>query len=304
MVNPTNPALADASDPRAPASAKAGRRVLVTGGAHRFGAEICRQFARAGWDVLVHYHQSGLAAEQLAEQLHQQFGIQATAWGCDLSDSQSRAAMLQAMGSQHGVIDALVNNASMFSPDKGDEVDEALAQAHLQVNLMVPLALAREVTLLARAQANKAEGDPPAVPCILHVLDQKVFNLNPDYFSYTLSKLALERAVALQAQALAPFARVCGVAPGLMYLSGDQTQENFDMAARANLLRKPIDPANVARGCVFLAENDGVTGTTLSVDNGQHLVPSPKDIMFVVDELLAPRRALGPQNPELQDTMP
>jgi NAD(P)-dependent dehydrogenase (short-subunit alcohol dehydrogenase family) len=204
--------------------------------------------------------------------------------------------MLQAMEKQHGGIDALVNNASLFHPDRGDEVQDDWAQAHLQVNLMAPLALAREITLQARARSLETN-DKAAhrVPCIVHVLDQKVFNLNPDYFSYTLSKLALERAVALQAQALAPFARVCGVAPGLMYLSGDQTQENFDLAARANLLRQPIDPANVARACVFLAENEGVTGTTLTVDNGQHLVPSPKDIMFVVDELLQQGRSPGPQ---------
>ena len=122
----------------------------------------------------------------------------------------------------------------------------------------------------------------------IHILDQKVYNLNPDYFSYTVSKLALERAVALQAQALAPAVRVCGVAPGLMFESGPQDTENFRRAARANLLRRPIDPADVARACVFLAATPGVTGTTLCVDNGQHLVPLARDIMFVVDELLHP----------------
>jgi NAD(P)-dependent dehydrogenase (short-subunit alcohol dehydrogenase family) len=102
-----------------------------------------------------------------------------------------------------------------------------------------------------------------------------------------VSKLALERAVSLQAQALAPAVRVCGVAPGILYPSGPQDGENFARASRANLLRRPIDPADVARSCVFLAATPSVTGTTLSVDNGQHLVPLPRDIMFVVDELLS-----------------
>jgi len=118
------------------------------------------------------------------------------------------------------------------------------------------------------------------------VLDQKVYNLNPDYFSYTVSKLALERAVALQAQSLAPAVRVCGVAPGILFESGPQDHDNFQKAARANLLRRPIDPADVARSCVFLAGTPSVTGSILSVDNGQHLVPLPRDIMFVVDDLL------------------
>jgi NAD(P)-dependent dehydrogenase (short-subunit alcohol dehydrogenase family) len=101
-----------------------------------------------------------------------------------------------------------------------------------------------------------------------------------------VSKLALERAVALQAQSLAPAVRVCGVAPGILYASGPQNQANFEQASRANLLRRRVDPADVARTCVFLAGTPSVTGTTLCVDNGQHLVPLPRDIMFVVDELL------------------
>ncbi len=108
-----------------------------------------------------------------------------------------------------------------------------------------------------------------------------MFNLNPDYFSYTVTKLALERAVALQAQALAPGLRVVGLAPGLMYLSGPQTPENFAAAGQVNLLTRPIEPARVAQAAVFLAGNDAITGTTLSVDNGQHLVPLACDVMFL-----------------------
>ena len=115
------------------------------------------------------------------------------------------------------------------------------------------------------------------------MLDQKVLNLNPDYFSYTVSKLALERSVALQAQALAPQIRVCGVAPGLMFLSGPQTQANFDRSSQMNLLKHAIDPAQVAATCLFLANNTALTGVTLAVDNGQHLVPLSRDVMFVVD---------------------
>ena len=89
-----------------------------------------------------------------------------------------------------------------------------------------------------------------------------------------------KRAVALQAQALAPL-RVCGVAPGLMFLSGPQTQENFDRNSRVNLLREPIDPAQVAATCLFLAQNPCITGTTVCVDNGQHLVPLARDVMFL-----------------------
>jgi NAD(P)-dependent dehydrogenase (short-subunit alcohol dehydrogenase family) len=177
-----------------------------------------------------------------------------------------------------GPLDCLVNNASLFEPDEGTDMDLAGARQQLEVNLIAPMALA---SLMAQQAAPNAITGQRSV---VHILDQKVFNLNPDYFSYTVSKLALERAVALQAQALAPL-RVCGVAPGLMFLSGPQTQDNFDRASRVNLLRQPIDPAQVAATCLFLAQNPCITGTTISVDNGQHLVPLARDVMFVADAM-------------------
>ena len=78
-----------------------------------------------------------------------------------------------------------------------------------------------------------------------------------------------------------------------MLVSGPQTEANFAAASHANLLRRPVDPRDVARTCLFLADNASITGSTVCVDNGQHLVPLPRDIMFVVDELL--RQHLPPK---------
>lgn len=212
----------------------------------------------------------------LCESLRTQ-GLDAEAVEADITQEAGRRALI-AQVTARAPLDCVVNNASAFEPDSGLDFDADAAQRQLGVNLIAPLSFAR---LLAQ-QGAAQERDRSAI----HILDQKVYNLNPDYFSYTVSKLALERAVALQAQALAPSVRVCGVAPGILFESGPQTGDNFLRASRANLLRRPIDPLDVARSCVFLAETRSVTGTTLSVDNGQHLVPLPRDIMFVVDELL------------------
>jgi NAD(P)-dependent dehydrogenase (short-subunit alcohol dehydrogenase family) len=173
--------------------------------------------------------------------------------------------------------------------------------AQIKVNLMAPMRFGKWMAILHEGNSKEAtsiksadtttpaqasaSATHHAKPSVIHVLDQKVFNLNPDYFSYTLSKLALERAVSLQAQSLAPTLRVNAVAPGLMYLSGPQTQDNFNRASQANLLRHPINPADVASSVVFLAGNASITGTTVRVDNGQHLVPLARDVMFVVEEL-------------------
>jgi NAD(P)-dependent dehydrogenase (short-subunit alcohol dehydrogenase family) len=254
--------------------------VLITGGAHRLGAVLCRLFAQQGWHVWCHYQHSAQAATALCAEL-QQLGHSAQPVQADLGDQLQRQRMVTHITEQTGPLQCLINNASAFEPDSADALDMAGVRQQLEVNLIAPLALA---SLVAQ---SLPQTDPLATGqrSIIHVLDQKVFNLNPDYFSYTVSKLALERAVALQAQALAPRLRVCGVAPGLMFLSGPQTQENFDKASKINLLRQATDPQQVAQSCLFLAQNPCITGVTLTVDNGQHLVPLPRDVMFVVQGL-------------------
>jgi NAD(P)-dependent dehydrogenase (short-subunit alcohol dehydrogenase family) len=215
-------------------------------------------------------------------------GVETLAVQGDLEDEASCQSLFDTTVAITGTaLQCVVNNASLFVPDEGADFDEAQALAQIKVNLMAPMRFGKWMSALHAHDTQETNGTVTstanaatqtsaslhAKPSVIHVLDQKVFNLNPDYFSYTLSKLALERAVSLQAQS------------GLMYPSGPQTQDNFNRAAKANLLRQPIDPADVASSVVFLASNASITGTTVRVDNGQHLVPLARDVMFVVEEL-------------------
>ena len=272
---------------------------LITGGSVRLGREIGLAFARAGWNVACHYNHSEVEAHTLCAELRA-LGVEALAVQGDLEDEASCQSIFETTVAITGTaLQCVVNNASLFVPDEGADFDEAQALAQIKVNLMAPMRFGKWMAALHAHDTQETNGAVTstansatqtsashfAKPSVIHVLDQKVFNLNPDYFSYTLSKLALERAVSLQAQSLAPTLRVNAVAPGLMYRSGPQSQDNFSRAANANLLRHPICPADVASSVVFLAGNASITGTTVRVDNGQHLVPLARDVMFVVEEL-------------------
>jgi NAD(P)-dependent dehydrogenase (short-subunit alcohol dehydrogenase family) len=249
--------------------------VLVTGGAKRLGRAFCLAFAKAGWHIICHYNSSKAEALQ-TQQMVQALGVQCLLVQLDLNLTDAHEQLLNTcQGQALGLPQCIVNNASVFEEDSAQTSTPAHMQAHFQTNTVLPLMLANGLAKRLQAAANTQA-------CVIHVLDQKVHNLNPDYFSYTVSKLALERSVALQAQALAPQVRVCGLSPGLSFLSGPQTQDNFDQAARINLLKRPIDTTDIARTAVFIAENQALTGTTIQVDNGQHLVPLSRDVMFTI----------------------
>ena len=111
-----------------------------------------------------------------------------------------------------------------------------------------------------------------AVGAVVNLLDQKLWNPNPDFLSYTLSKAALESANTMLAQALAPQLRVVGVAPGLTLTSTMLTPERFEALHKLSPLGRSSTAENVAETVAFALANTGVTGTTLLVDGGQHLM--------------------------------
>jgi len=239
-------------------------RILVTGGAKRLGAAIARRLAADGHAVVIHYGRSGEAAAALAEEV----GAAGTVQG-DLAAVEAAGDLFaRAVEVAGGAIDGLVNSASLFEFDSPAAIDAGLAARLYAVNCTMPVLL---------AQALAAQGAGGAV---VNILDQKLANPNPDFFSYTLSKAALAEATVLMAQAHAPAVRVNAVAPGLTLPSGDQTPAQFAAVASANLLRHPVGAERVADAVAWLLGAQSVTGQTVFVDCGQRFVKSARDVMF------------------------
>ena len=250
----------------------------MTGAAKRLGREIALQFARQGWDVAVHYGRSGQEAAQTVEEI-QGLGVKAQAFQADLADEVSTNNLFKAVSAAFPHLSCLVNSASIFEYDRANS-DTPLSgkslQEHMQVNLTAPILLSQLMFEYQKSQSNRLE----VIPSAIQLLDQKLINLNPDYLSYTLSKAALLSSVELLAMDFAPHLRVVGLAPGISLPSGDQTNDGFSKAHQMTPLGKSSTPADIAKAAVFLAESSAITGTTLYVDGGQHLLPSTRDVMF------------------------
>ncbi len=262
------------NDGRAAAPASPHPRVaLVTGAGRRIGRAIALGLAAAGWDVAVHYRHSAGEAEEVVQAIRA-LGRRAVALHADLAvDAAVRALPCQA-AHLLGRLDCIVNNASLFEYDKPDDFSPALLATHMQSNVAAPLLLAQVL------HAMVPDGGQAVV---INLLDQKLYNLNPDFLSYTLSKAALHTATTLLAQALAPRLRVVGVAPGITLVSGEQTQEGFAQAHTATPLGRSSTPQDIVDAVCYAASARALTGTTLLVDGGQHLVPLGRDVMFLTD---------------------
>jgi len=269
------------ADTHHPEAEKPSRPVaLVTGAARRIGRVIALELARAGFDIALHHRssspQSFGEAESTAAELRA-LGATVHLFAADFVETAAAAALVPAIAEVFGRVDAVVNSASRFEYDSPQTFDAALLESLVRSNTAAPVTLAQALAAQVPAQA----AHPRVTPCVVNLLDQKLHNPNPDYFSYTLSKAALAHATVLQAQALAPAVRVCGVSPGITLVSGPMDEDEFARAHRLTALGRSSTPEDIARAVRFLIESPAITGIDLAVDGGQHLVGQPRDVLFL-----------------------
>ena len=228
--------------------------------------------AQHGFDIAVHYRHSQAEALATVNELKAR-GAAAHPFAADLSNEAECRALVPAVVAHFKRLDAVVNSAGAFEPDDPASFSIAAMELHWRANTAPAVLLAQA---LHAQLAGCAE-----VGCVVNLLDQKLWNPNPDYFSYTLSKAALQAATVMLAQALAPQLRVCGVAPGVTLLSGPMSDAEFAAAHTMTPLQRSSTPDDIARAVRFLIESPAITGTTLLVDGGQHLSAQPRDVMYL-----------------------
>ena len=251
------------------------RTVLVTGAGKRLGREIALRLARDGWNVAVHHRHSVADAQATAADCDTLTGRAGSAapFFADLGDEASVRALLPAVVQRFGAVHAVVNSASTFEHDSAHTFSFAAMEQHLRANTGAAVLLAQ--ALHAQLETSGEQG------AVVNLLDQKLWNMNPDFFSYTLSKAALEAANTMLALALAPRVRVVGVAPGLTLTSHMLSDDKFAELHRQSPLGRSSTPEDVAATVAFALENRSITGTTLLVDGGQHLMRFERDFSLM-----------------------
>ena len=248
------------------------RTVLVTGGAKRLGRAIAIGLATQGWQVAVHYRSSASDATETVAECARFTGGSA-AFDADFSDEDAVRRLVPRVVDRFGRLDAVVNSASTFEHDDAESFSYAMLSRHLLGNTAAPILLAQ--ALHSHLQTRQADG------AVVNLLDQKLWNPNPDFLSYTLSKAALEAANTLLAQALAPRVRVVGVAPGLTITSHMLSEDKFRDLHKLSPLGRSSTPADVVASVRFALDNQSITGTTLLVDGGQHLMRFERDFSLM-----------------------
>src|SRR5438105_1734684 len=191
------------------------RTVLVTGSAKRLGREIALALAAAGWQVALHFRASAAEAAQTLDDCRKLAapGALMESFQADLDDEAQARGLVPRVAGHFGALDAVVNSALLFEHDSVKSFGYEAMLAHLRTNAGAPILLAQ--ALYQHVCERPATAGTAADACVINMLDQKLWNQNPDFLSYTLSKAALEAATTMLAIALSPQLRVVGVAPGL-----------------------------------------------------------------------------------------
>jgi len=257
------------------------RTVLVTGAAKRLGREIALALAKDGWQVAVHYRGSPDDAAKTVADCASLAGSSLSFYS-DLTDESQVRQLVPQVIAQMGRLDAVVNSASTFEHDTTETFGFASMDKHFRANTGAPIILAQALYahILSR-QDEATDAPPPPQGVVVNLLDQKLWNQNPDFFSYTLSKAALEAATTMLAMALSPNLRVVGVAPGLTLTSHLLTNEKFAALHKLSPLGRSSTPADVAATVKFALDNQSLTGTTILVDGGQHLMKFERDFSLL-----------------------
>ena len=248
--------------------------ILVTASAKRLGKHISTDLVKSGWNVALHYNQSKIIAEETAHCLTI-IGGKVTLHQADLSKLDQVTKLINNVKKLNSQWVGLINNAGLFKYDDGINFDFKNLNDHMSVNFTAPAILTQA---LARVTIEKQKQDKKLQGIVINILDAKIFGLNPDYYSYTLSKQALYGLTKMSALSYASSIRVNGIAPGITLPAPGQDKNLFEYSHKQNLLKSSATIEEILNAIQFLIKSKSVTGHVTLLDGGAHLAPPRRDV--------------------------
>ncbi len=233
--------------------------VLITGAAKRIGRTLALYLNDLGYRVAIHYNHSAQKAKNLANEIYKKNG-HCEIFDADLNDPKSVNKLIPRVYKKFPDLQFLINNASIFEHSNIRSANVADFDQQMALNLRAPFILTSQFAKLV------------STGCIINILDTNVCKNKTSYLSYLLSKKSLADLTRLTAVELAPDIRVNAVAPGLILAPEHQNNDYLDRLAKNIPLKRRGEPNDIAKAVHFLLENTYITGQTIFVDGGEHLL--------------------------------
>ena len=253
---------------------KKNKTILVTASAKRLGKLIAAHLVREGWGVAVHYNKSKQLAEETVDELLK-MGGKVTLHQADLTITSDLEKLIKDLEEQDLIWSGLINNAGYFNYDNGKSFKVEELHRHMSVNFVAPTLLTKALakyTMKLTKKENSSQG------FVINIIDAKIFGLNPDYYTYTLSKQAMYGLTKMSALTYASSLRVNGIAPGITLLAPGQDQKAFEKSHKKNLLKSSSTVQEILNAIELIINTKSMTGHVTVLDGGAHLAPPRRDV--------------------------
>lgn len=244
-------------------SSSVNKQVLVTGGSQRLGAGIARHMHAAGYDLILHYRRSSVAANELANELESRRPESVRLVSGDLADQDSVASLIEQVLAVGLQLEVVVNNASMFFPTPVGDINYADWNNLIDSNLRGAFFLAQGLAAVLKSQQG----------CIINMADIYAGSPLAGHSIYNIAKAGVVMMTRTLARELAPQVRVNAIAPGIILWPENETADEFkQQILKKSALGRQGSPDDIAEAVMFLARRANyITGHTLAVDGGRSM---------------------------------
>lgn len=249
------------------------KSILVTSGSKRLGKFISKFYVMNNWDLIIHYNNSKLEAEETAHELSS-YSKTITLYQANFLKCDEVEKLINNLLYKEKKWVGLINNSGLFKYDEGNDFNSQQLEEHMLVNFSVPALLIQALNKSIHKNKHYPSSDSMAI----NIIDAKVKGLNPDYYTYTLSKLSLSGLTKLSALSYAPKLRVNGIAPGIILPAKGQAIGEFEHSHKKNILKSSATIEDLYLALDFLTNSRSVTGHISLLDGGAHLAPPLRDV--------------------------